>query len=166
MGFIKRASDIAFFIEKILVIILIPLTLISMVFDIIFRYFLNAPLVWGQEVALYSFIWSSFIGASMTIKTKSAVAVTIFVDKLSMKLRNILIICGIVFGTVFTFYIFYLSLTWIIDPSILFQKTITTQLPMIYMYISIPISLLFMTIHFISWLFEALKTSRDREVIS
>lgn len=166
MWVFRYLSNFVFNVEKFLVVILIPLMLIAMVFDIIFRYFLNSPLLWGQEVALYSFVWSSFIGASMSIKTKSAVSVTLFVDRVNERLRNIVIIIGLLFATAFSIYILYLSFNWITDPSILFQKTITTQMPMIYMYLCIPVSLLFMTIHFIDWLIEAFKLSKDKKVIT
>nr|WP_245347598.1 TRAP transporter small permease [Oceanobacillus polygoni] len=136
-----------------------------MVFDVIFRYFFSAPIVWGQEVALYTFIWSSFIGASMSIKSKEAVAVTLFVDRLSNQVRSVMITGGLLVSTIFSLYILYLSFNWIINPNILLQKSITTQTPMIYMYLCIPISLLFMSIHFINLSFEALKLTKAGKVI-
>lgn len=161
----KIISNGIFKCEKILVIILIPVMLIAMVLDIFFRYFLSSPLIWGQELALYAFVWSSFIGASMSIKSKEAVAVTIMVDRINPKISNILITVGLFVSTVFSIYILYLSINWITDPTILFQTSVTTQTPMIYMYMCIPVSLLFMSIHFINWLFEALRSVNSRKVI-
>ncbi|MEI3612652.1 TRAP transporter small permease [Pseudogracilibacillus sp. SO30301A] len=166
MKFSQTISDSVFSLEKGLVVILIPAMLLAMVFDIFFRYFLNSPLVWAQEIALYTFVWSSFLGASMSIKVKEAVAVTLFIDKMPSKIRNVLILVGLIASTIFAIYIFYLSITWIMDPSILLQKTITTQIPIVYMYLSIPISLLFMSVHFIHWFIEAIRISKDGKVIT
>lgn len=161
----RAISNGIFKLEKILVIITIPLMLIAMVFDIFYRYFLNAPLIWGQELTLYTFIWTSFLGASMSIKTKEAVAVTIFVDKLNARFKNILIITGLLISAVFAVLILYLSINWITNPNILFQKSVTTQTPMIFMYFCIPLSLLFMSIHFINWFIESFRTIREGKVI-
>ncbi len=90
--------------------------LLAMAFDIFFRYFLNSPLIWGQELTLYTFVWTSFLGASMSIKTKEAVAVTIFVDKINNKFRNLLILAGLLVSTIFTVIILYLSISWITNP--------------------------------------------------
>ncbi|SFE38752.1 TRAP-type C4-dicarboxylate transport system, small permease component [Lentibacillus persicus] len=165
MNLSKVISNVIFKFEKLLVIILIPIMLIAMVLDIFFRYFLSSPLMWGQELALYSFVWTSFIGASMSIKSKGAVAVTVLVDRINTKLSNALIAIGLFVSTVFSIYIFYLSINWITNPTIFLQTSVTTQTPMIYMYMSIPVSLLFMTIHFINWLFEALRSVKNGKVI-
>lgn len=160
MKFIQLFSNGIYKLEKIMVFLLIPAMLLAMVLDIFFRYFLNSPLIWGQEVALYTFVWTSFIGASMSIQSKAAVAITIFVDRVNSKVRNILILIGLLISTLFCIYIFYLSLQWILSPSIQFQKSITTQIPMIYIYVCIPISLFFMSIHFIHWLMDAFQSFR------
>jgi len=162
---LRAVSNGIFKIEKILVIIAIPIMLIAMVFDIFYRYFLNSPLIWGQELTLYTFVWTSFLGASMSIKTKEAVAVTIFVDKLNIKLKNLLILIGLFISAVFAVSILYLSINWITNPNILMQKSVTTQIPMIFMYFCIPLSLLFMSIHFINWFIESLRVSREGKVI-
>ncbi|MFS0822203.1 TRAP transporter small permease [Bacillus sp. 1P02SD] len=161
----KAISDGIFKVEKIVVIILIPVMLLAMVFDIFFRYFVQSPLVWAQELTLYTFVWCSFIGASMSVKSKEAVAVTLFVDKINAKLRNVLIIAGLIISAVFCVFVFSLSINWITNPSILLQKSITTQTPMIFMYICIPVSLLFMSIHFVNWFLESIKCSREGKVI-
>lgn len=165
MSVIQSVSNGIYKVEKILVILLITAMLFAMVLDVIFRYFLKSPLVWGQEVALYTFVWSSFLGASMSMKTKEAVAVTLFVDKFKSNMKNVLILLGLFVSTIFIIFILYFSIIWIVNPSILLQKSVTTQTPMIYMYICIPISLLFMSIHFINWLLEALRVSKSGKVI-
>ncbi|WP_053363354.1 TRAP transporter small permease subunit [Bacillus sp. FJAT-27251] len=165
MKVIQSVSNGIFKIEKLLVILLISSMLIAMILDVLFRYFVKSPLVWGQEVALYSFVWSSFIGASMSIKVKEAVAVTLFVQKMKSNLKNAMILLGLLASTTFIIFFFYQSLVWILNPSILLQKSVTTQTPMIYMYLCIPTSLLFMSIHFINWLLEALRIAKSGKVI-
>lgn len=160
MNVVRNISDIVFKIEKVLIIILIPVMLTSMVVDIFFRYVVSTPVVWAQELSLYVFIWSSFVGASMSIKSREAVSVSIITDRLSKQLRRKVILLGLFISSLFVIYLLYLSVSWISSPNILFQTSVTTQTPMVYMYMCIPISLLFMTVHFISWFFETLTEIR------
>ena len=68
MGIFKTLSDSIFKLEKIIVIILLPILLFSLFADVFFRYAFNSPLLWAQEIALFTFVFASFIGASMSVK--------------------------------------------------------------------------------------------------
>jgi len=151
--------------EKIIVIILLPMLLLSLFADVLFRYAFNSPLLWAQEVALFTFIFASFIGASMSVKLREAVTVTILVDRLNDTLRNVLIIIGLFISLLFTVGLFYLSIKWISNPNILHQKSVTSQIPMIFPYLSIPIGFLFMVIHFIHLLIDSLRVASERKVV-
>lgn len=165
MKFFGGISNFIYKIEKLLINILIPIVLISMVTDIVLRYFFGFPTRWGQELSLYTFVWSTFIGASMSIKTKQAVSMTLVVDKVRTLWRNIFILLGLILSALFTLFMLYLSIGWITAPGIAHQYTATSRIPMIYLYTCIPISLTFISIHLINWIFEVITASRNREVI-
>ncbi|PID24071.1 TRAP transporter small permease [Sporosarcina sp. P7] len=165
MRFIKGLSDTVYTLEKFLVVLLLPALLLSLFSDVVFRYIFNSPLLWAQETALFTFIFASFIGASMSVKVREAVAVTILVDRVNESLRNVLIIIGMIISLIFTVAIFYLSVKWILNPNILLQRSVTTQIPMIIPYLSIPISLLFMIVHFVYLLIESFHASNERQAV-
>ena len=165
MTFFRTLSDSIYKIEKAIMVIVLPILLISLFLDVLFRYAFSSPLIWAQEIALFTFIFASFIGASMSVKVREAVAVTILVDKLKDKYRNILIISGLLISLIFTLVLCYLSIKWILNPNILFQKSITTQIPMVIPYSSIPIGLLFMMIHFIHLFIESIHSYSEKKVI-
>lgn len=162
---IRKLSDMIYKLEKFLVTILIPVMFITMVLNVLFRYLLNSPLIWAQEVTLFAFGWACFLGASMSIKQREAVAVTILVDKIKSSFRNIAIIAGLFVSSVFIVSLVYLSISWIIQPIILMQYSTTMQIPMLIPYLCIPISFLFMSVHIISWLLESIRKSKEGKVI-
>jgi TRAP-type C4-dicarboxylate transport system permease small subunit len=165
LGVFKIVSDSIFKLEKIIVIILLPILLLSLFADVLFRYAFNSPLLWAQEISLFTFIFASFIGASMSVKVREAVAVTILVDRLNDSLRNILIVIGLFISLLFTVALFYLSIKWISNPNILLQKSVTTQIPMILPYSSIPIGLFFMAIHFFHLFIDSIRLLKDKKVV-
>ncbi|MEJ2134846.1 MAG: TRAP transporter small permease subunit [Desulfofustis sp.] len=41
---------------------------ISILLQVFFRYVMNAPLYWSEEIARYAFVWLVFIGAAIAPK--------------------------------------------------------------------------------------------------
>ena len=50
---------------------------------VIFRYFLNNPIVWQEEAQLMCFIWVIYFGASVAARNGSHVAIDMVVDRFS-----------------------------------------------------------------------------------
>lgn len=49
-------------------------------FQVIFRYSLERPLAWSEEVARYLFVWATFLGASVAFYEGTHINVTYFTD--------------------------------------------------------------------------------------
>lgn len=147
MKLLHLLSNIVYQIEKLLAIILCSAMLISLSAGVLYRYILNSPLKWSDETAIFSLVWLTFIGGSMSIKRQDSAAVSIFMDKLKGKIRKVLFGLGIAVLAAFIIYIFYLSLTWLSSPNIAIQRSSSMGMPMIYAYASIPVSFFFMFIH-------------------
>ena len=53
-------------------------TMVSAVFmQVIFRYVLKAPLSWSEELARYTFMWITFLGASVALRQNSLPNITL-----------------------------------------------------------------------------------------
>ncbi|MBO8163499.1 MAG: TRAP transporter small permease [Brevibacillus sp.] len=162
MNILRRISDTLFAIEKLAAIILISVMLCSLVAGVMFRYVLNSPLAWSDEVAIFALVWITFIGGSMGIKLEQAASVTIFTDFLKGRSKEIIFTIG--WGIVFVFCLFLLiySWAWIMSPSIGVQKSSSLQLPMIYPYLSVPVGLSFLTVHTLSKFVDCLFSGRGK----
>ena len=69
-------------LEKILGILLILNIVLNIGAQVFSRYVLNYPLIWVEELATYSFIWATFIGASLGLKQVRHVKIETFVGRL------------------------------------------------------------------------------------
>lgn len=147
MVFVHRLSNTVFKAEKALAILLGTAMLVSLAAGVFFRYVLKSPLTWSDETAIFALVWLTFIGGSMSIKKQNAAAVTIFMDKLKGGLKTLLAGMGLLIVLIFAAYILYLSIGWLSSPNILVQRSSSMNLPMIYAYLSVPVSFLFITIH-------------------
>ncbi|PAF14396.1 C4-dicarboxylate ABC transporter permease [Shouchella clausii] len=56
--------------------------------NVFFRFVLNSPITWTEEVSLALFIWLTFIGISSGIKHNSHVGIDYFVRKMPEKIRH------------------------------------------------------------------------------
>ncbi|MFC0295911.1 TRAP transporter small permease [Geobacillus jurassicus] len=147
MKWVHRLSNGIYVIEKVLAVILCVIMLVSLSLGVVYRYVLSSPLTWAEEVSIFSLVWLTFIGGSMSLKRKEYAAITIVMDKLQGKAKIWLL--GLSFFIVFVFvlYIFYLAFKWISSPTIMLQYSNAMRLPMIIPYLSVPVSFLFMIVH-------------------
>lgn len=50
--------------------------------QVVFRYVLDSPLVWSEELVLYLFVWIAMLGAAGSVRLRSHFSLTIFVARL------------------------------------------------------------------------------------
>lgn len=89
MRVLSKISDVVYSIEKVLALILALTLMVSMVGGFFFRYVFKNPLLWSDELAIFCLIWITFIGGSMVLKEKASPAITILVDAVPDKYKNI-----------------------------------------------------------------------------
>lgn len=164
MKVIHILSDTVYKIEKVLAGIILTIMLVSLFLGVTSRYIFNAPIVWTGEVTLFTLAWVTFIGGSMSIKTKQAVAVTILTDYLHGNMKKRVITIGLFICILFTLALSYYSIQWIMNPMILMQKSDALQLPMILPYLSVPVGIVFMTIHTIHIFVDFLQTPAEEAI--
>jgi TRAP-type C4-dicarboxylate transport system permease small subunit len=69
-------------LEQALVVFLLAAIVVNIIAQVISRYFFGKPLVWVEEVATYSFIWVTFLGAALALKYDRHVKIDTFVGRL------------------------------------------------------------------------------------
>lgn len=166
MKLINYLSDIVFKIEKISAIILVGVMFISLTAGVLFRYFFKMPLHWADETAIFSLVWLTFIGGSMSIKHGHLAAVTIFMDRLPGRLRHILLCVSTTLVLGFGILLFLVSIEWVLQPTITFQKSPIMEIPMIYPYLSVPVGMLFLCIHSLNLVAKTLMGTDQAETLT
>jgi len=55
-------------------------SVVLMSFQILFRFFLNAPLTWTEEVDRYLFVWVVYLGSAVAVAMNAHIRVTFLID--------------------------------------------------------------------------------------
>jgi TRAP-type C4-dicarboxylate transport system permease small subunit len=71
---------------------------------VIMRYFVNRPLIWGEEVQLFCIIFVVFFGAGAGFRTGSHVAIDFLVDRFPPKPRKVVELAVYVFSILILVY--------------------------------------------------------------
>lgn len=134
-----------------MVFLLVAAMVIVTTLQVVFRVFFNA-LTWSEELARYLLVWGTFFGATLAYKRGNHIAVTFMVDMLPSRVRTAFRILSYLLSMVF-FIIIAVQGIKMIQMQV-FQISPAMSLPMKHVYLSIPISLLVMTVHALSGVFE------------
>lgn len=142
-------SVVADYVEKFLAglgIMTGILLTINMVVAVLFRYALNKPIFWADELSLYLFCWMTFIGTSLAVKRSEMAAVTLLYDRLSPKGKQIVGIFIQLSMLIFAAIVFYYSLKWVTSPSVVNQLSPTIPVKLWVLYSIVPFSMLSITL--------------------
>lgn len=117
--------------------------------NVLSRYLLNSPILWGEEVSLALYVWVVFIGSSSTMKRDGHIGISYFVDKLPQKIRNIMIALKNIIISVILIYVFiFLGSALTLQAS----DKVTPILNMSYIWVDIAVVFggILMLYHFIN----------------
>ena len=77
------------------------------------RYGFNETIIGGNEAAEYLFIYTTAIGAAISVANKEHIKITYFVDKLPVMLRKIVDITGLLLIAFLNGVMIWLGIPWI-----------------------------------------------------
>lgn len=163
MKLLTVASNALFRVEKVIAVILGIVLLVSLAAGVFCRYFLNAPLFWSDELAMFCLAWITFIGGSMCIKMKASPSITMLIDSVKPGMRRVISIISTFILLIFIIYILYLAIVWITGPNIQSQISTSLKWPKFYFYLSVPVSFAFMTIHGLELFMKVVLNKEDED---
>lgn len=143
----KAISDAIASFEKKLAMVLMFAMAVVVILAVFFRYVLNSPLVWAGEISIFLLVAITFLGGSLGLKYKAQASVTIILEFIPEHVKRWVLILGHVFMLIFMFVFLFYSFKWILSPNVAVQKSSAMLLPMWIPYSTVPIGLLFATIH-------------------
>lgn len=129
--------------------------LISVSLQVSFRYVLEQPLPWSEEVAVYLFIWSSFIAAAVLVGKNEHFVIPVFVDKLAPHAQWVLEIFSNLLSLGFCAIVVLKGSAWSYRMLPFFTPVL--QVSQGAVYAVLPLSGLYMTIHLVMRLAELLR---------
>jgi TRAP-type C4-dicarboxylate transport system permease small subunit len=135
---LERTAHIIEQVVNRIAIVLFSVIFITMLLQIFFRYVLNAPLVWTEELCRYLFIWICFMGWTIALRQKSHIRINFFIERLPHSLRKIV---TLVFQLlIFVFLIQLLRYGIAMTARSFSVPTITLYISWAYVYLAVPLS--------------------------
>ncbi len=113
--------------------------------QVFFRYVLNHPLGWSEELVRYVFIWSVFWGAAIVMRHREHISVELFHHCLSPSARRFMNILNNICILVFLGFLIPAALWFAVYAYRL--KSVATEIPMFFVYVSLPVGGVLMVIH-------------------
>ncbi len=140
-GISRRLNQAIKFLSGFLIAVMTILVFLQ----VVFRYLLDAPLDWSEEMASFAFVWMALLGASVGLRNDEHPRLDIFYQVFPdwlKKLSGLLINLAILFmlGVLF---IFGLKFTIAMQM----QRTAALGYSVSYVYAVLPISAVIMFIH-------------------
>lgn len=141
MEIVKKILDKIAEMIKYLLGILLAVMLIVALMEVFRRYFIGKSFAWSEELIRYLIIWISFLGGAIGYKYQNLVFFDMVLGKLKGKAKYVVVLMVNTISLAFVSYIFVNSIQTLLKPSILHQKSVGLQLPMIVPFLAAPIGL-------------------------
>lgn len=100
-------------IEEIVASLLFVVTLVLVIINVLTRYVFHTGIPWAEEMATSCFVWTAFIGSAACYKMRAHVGVDIVVNKLPLKVQNVVKIVVDILMAFLCAYLFYLSCVYL-----------------------------------------------------
>jgi TRAP-type transport system small permease protein len=145
--------------EFIASLLLATVTLLVIV-SVFFRYFLNDPISWSEELARIMFIWIAFIGAALGVKYHSHFSISTVAEKLPAKSKQFVSLFS-------TAVVIIISIIIIIsgfqNTKVAFKQSFhLLQITVGWLHIIIPISAILMVVYGVVQLVQKIRNPEDR----
>ena len=96
-------------------------------------------LTWAEELCRYAFIWSAFVSIGYTIREKSILTLTFFVDILPKKISKVVTILAKLVTVAFFVVVFVYSIPMVEKIYLTNQTSPAMGVPMYMVYLSIAV---------------------------
>jgi tripartite ATP-independent transporter DctM subunit len=120
--------------------------------QVINRYFLNNPLPWTEELARILFVWITFLGALLGLRTNAHINVNSFVNRLKPEAKSIITGIMVCLSAFYFFYLLRIGIEIVQKTYKIFTPAMDVSFS--YIYSAIPLSAGIMLLYF---LFELYK---------
>ena len=98
--------------ERYLTLPLYTMVVITIFMEVFRRFFLSYSSIWSEEIAIYAFIYISWIVAAAAIKERAHIRIDVVLPLLSNKWKTIVFI----FGDFITLILACIALYWSMEP--------------------------------------------------
>lgn len=164
MAFIKLVDHINKIVLYILAILLAIMSILVFMQVLVRSFFTTLSIPWAEEYARYLMIWSIFLGAGVATRKAKLISIDMFVNAIPKHLGQTLKYLSHIITIVFMAIIFVIGISW--AKFGLNEFSPATNLPKIYVYLSLSSGAFLMIINTIALLIETIVNKQDIRHVS
>jgi len=125
-------------IAETIVVVCIASQAFLIFITVIFRYFLNNPITWGDEVSVLLLVVITFFGCYLSIRKNKLARIELFIDRFKGNKRIIIYIISEIVALIMMLFVLYFGYKLFISPTSLKQRTPGLFIPLWIFYLMIP----------------------------
>ena len=148
--------------EAYVCVVLFALIVIVLTAEVIARYVFSSSFRWSEELSRFLFIWLIFIGASYAALKKSHIYIETFFMILPKKVKPYARLIGNVVWLLFSIFACYLGIDQTLAIYNTAQLSPGMQIPLYFVYVSIPLGFLLMSFRVLQLIILELKDLRKK----
>jgi TRAP-type C4-dicarboxylate transport system permease small subunit len=156
-GFMKNIFEKT--IERCLVLLFL-IVIFCIAVQVFYRYALNHPLPWTEELAKLAFIWMLFLGLFLAERDNIHIAVDFFLDRLPLGMQKPVRIAVELFGIVVLFVVSFYSFRFIEIQKAM--RSVALNISMMYFALPVPIGCILYGLYKFSSIKRILNTRNFR----
>lgn len=145
MRFVGGVTAIVCLIEEWVALVALAVLSASIFAGVIFRYVINQPLAWTNEIAMLSFVWLVFAASSIGVRNRTHLGIDYFFLMFPWKVRKIVDI--LIFIAIAAGVVLLIKLGYDQTLSVARTRTPILRISWSYVYVAVPIFGTFMLFH-------------------
>lgn len=134
---LQAINRVTLFVCKYATILLVAAITIVVCAGIFWRYFLNNSLAWTEETSKFLMVWMVFTGIPLALKSGAHAAIEALPNALPEKSRQALY--AFIYLSIIVLMMVLIQQGWLFALNARLQETSTTQISMMFVFISMPI---------------------------
>ena len=151
------------FFEEWTLFITVMAALIALFFNVILRYGFNYSLAWSEELVREVIIYTTFIGCSAAVKSRTLIKIDASVQIFPRLKVPLTFFSNLVVG-IFSVMMIYYGWQMAVLQARTFQKTIIMQIPLVYLYAVLPLMGSMMLLRVIQVFYVDIQQLRAKKV--
>lgn len=159
-------TSITNILEKVVTILgvlgIVVLT-VNLIVSVIFRYILNKPIYFSNELSLLLFAGVTFLGGCLGLRKNVLTRITVILNRCATKTAKVIEVFIQVMILFFSTIVLIYSVIWITDPTVLRQSPSTFDLPSWVFFIILPLTMLLMVVFSLDNIIRIVKDKREVE---
>jgi len=142
---LKRINRRAVAVESLLAGSLVFTVFVVVLLQVVMRYVFQRPNPWSEELSRFGFIWLSMLGAALAVELRTHFVFDQLVGRLRPRLQMVMRICSTAFVAAMAIGLIVFGIELVDLASS--QRSPALNLPISWIYASVPIAGLLMLLH-------------------